>query len=351
MNDSKSEAIYYNALALQHRANLSALTKFKEKYPSWESAFKKEFKLQENPQAGGAHRLFNELEKHDIHLILQEEKGFPPLLKEIPYPPHALYYKGNFKTESVVAVVGTRKASKTSLLASAEISKNLSRLGVSIVSGLALGVDSYAHKGALAGAGHTIAVLACGLDKIYPSANNSLAKQILENKGALISEYPIGTKPLKQFFIARNRIISGLAQATLVIEAPQKSGALATARFASEQNRDLYVLAGSAKDKNFLGSNRLIQDGASLLIDYHDIAKDFGLESEDRRQKFNESQFDKLSKMQTIIVITLKKLSTPASLDEIAEQTGMEISDLQANLSQLILEGLIIEEAGKYTLN
>ncbi|MDP3881128.1 MAG: DNA-processing protein DprA, partial [bacterium] len=334
MKELNSSTIYYNALAIQHRGNFSALKRLKEKYPNWEKAFKREFKLKED-----AHELSHELKKQGVRLILQEDKDFPPLLQEIPHPPLALYCKGNIKIDKALAIVGTRKAGKPSLIASAEISKNLASLGLSIISGLALGVDSYAHKGALATGGHTVAVLANGLDRIYPSSNNNLANQILKNGGALISEYPLGTEPLRNLFIARNRIISGLSQAVLVIEAPQKSGALATARFAVEQNRDLYVLPGPARDKNFLGSNRLIQDGASLIIDAHDIAKDFGLETEGGKTVSNSLQFDKLSKMQTIIVIALKKLSKPVGLDEIAQETRLEISELQTNLTQLMLDG------------
>jgi DNA processing protein len=344
---SSSQAIHYNALAIKYNSNFSALNKIYDRHGDWEIAFKKDDYHEASPE-----RLYQELIDRDIKLAINGEVEFPNLLKEIPYPPLGLYYKGSLDclNQKCLAIVGTRKASKLSIVASEQISKNLSKLGITIVSGLALGVDGAAHKGALLEKSKTVAVLACGLDKVYPSKNSNLAKAILENEGALVSEYPIESSPLKNFFIARNRIISGLSQATLVIEAPQKSGALATARFCVEQNRDLYVLPGSHKDKSFYGSNKLIQDGATLLMDYREIALDFGVNIEDREVDNRNLKFDKLSEMQTIIVNALENLAGPSAIDEIAEKSKLDIATLQTNLTQLILDGLVFEDQGKYQL-
>jgi DNA processing protein len=181
----------------------------------------------------------------------------------------------------MAAMVGTRRPRGAALRAAFEIGRDLGRLGVSVVSGLALGIDAASHRGNLEGGAGTYAVLGSGADEIYPASNRPLARRILETGGGILSEYPPGTAPRKWHFPARNRIISALARGTLIVEAPAKSGALITARFALEQGRDLWVAAAGLASE---GAARLAEDGAGIVYSAADIARDWGLEpaAEDR---------------------------------------------------------------------
>ncbi len=174
--------------------------------------------------------------------------------------------------------MGTRKATSQGRFIAKEIAKKLSEMGMVIVSGLAMGIDTAAHEGALAGAGRTIAVLACGLDNIYPRQNENLAKKIIGTGGAVISEYPVGTEAFKNQFLERNRIVSGLCIATIVVEAPRESGALVTARLAAEQGREVFVFPGPTNHPNYHGSHKLIRDGARLVSSIDDILEDLNSE-------------------------------------------------------------------------
>ena len=229
-----------------------------------------------------------------IRKIDYNEKGFPELLKNIPNPPKSLYIKGNIKdfpnintfknkrkqlqvSKALnIAVVGTRKMSEYGRQITKEFVRVLSKAGITIVSGLALGIDGLAHKTALEFKTKTIAVLGSGLNQIYPKAHINLAKTIIKSKGAIISEYGVDSPPHKNHFIKRNRIISGLSQAVLVIEAPKRSGALITARNAIEQKRKLFVIPGRITDKNSVGSNKLIRKKAILVQSPNQILKEMG---------------------------------------------------------------------------
>lgn len=198
-------------------------------------------------------------------------------LREIPSPPHKLYVEGDASVLALasVAVVGTRQPSPYGLQASFRFSSALARHGMAVTSGLARGIDTAAHSGALAAKGLTIAVLGHGLDRIYPARNRGLADAIVRAGGCLVSEYPPGTPPLPQHFPARNRIISGLSLGALVVEAAAKSGSLITARFAVEQGREVFVVPGRFDDFNFEGGHALIQQGAKLVRDVEDIFVEF----------------------------------------------------------------------------
>lgn len=225
------------------------------------------------------------LEKNGINFITIEDEEYPKALKEIYDYPISLYIKGNVELlkEKCIAVVGCREVSNYGIKASKYFAYNLARNNICIVSGLAKGVDSFAHIGALSGwksknniqnknnVARTIAVLGNGLDSIYPKENKELANMILEHGGAIISEYPLGTKPEKMNFPARNRIVSGLSLGTLVIEAKEKSGTLITVDFALEQGRDVFVVPGNINSLNSVGTNRLIKEGAQLVNCYEDI--------------------------------------------------------------------------------
>jgi DNA processing protein len=203
--------------------------------------------------------------------------AYPPLLRELPDPPAMLFYRGRLPNPELplAAVVGTRRPSGAAAVQAYDISRELARGGLSVVSGLALGIDAMAHRGNLEGGAPTVAVLGSGLDRIYPAANRMLARRIVETGGVLISEYPPGTEPRKWHFPARNRIIAGLARGTLIVEAPRNSGALITAQFALDQGRDLWVAsAGMVRGE---GTRRLAAEGAGIISSGEVILKEWGL--------------------------------------------------------------------------
>ncbi len=217
------------------------------------------------------------LSKENIELITINDKDYPELLKEIYTPPALLYLRGQIKAKDKngIGIVGSRKLSSYAQKTTPLITTSLIKSGLTIISGLAKGVDTLAHETALKLKGRTIAVLGSGLDKksIYPSQNRYLADRITES-GALISEYPIGTKPFAQNFPQRNRIISGLSLGVLVIEAQEKSGSLITAKNALEQNREVFAIPGSIFNQNSIGTNNLIKMGAKLVNQTSDILEE-----------------------------------------------------------------------------
>ncbi|MDR2747192.1 MAG: DNA-processing protein DprA [Treponema sp.] len=225
-----------------------------------------------------------------IRMVSLASAGYPPLLRELYDPPVLIFYRGTLPDgeKPMAAMVGTRRAHGTALKAAFEIGRDLGRLGISVVSGLALGIDAASHRGNLEGGGRTYAVLGSGADEIYPSSNRPLARRILETGGGILSEYPPGTSPRKWRFPARNRIISALARGTLIVEAPAKSGALITARFALEQGRDLWVSAAGAASG---GAAALVEDGAGIVYSAFDITRDWGLDlaPEDRGKAEGDS--------------------------------------------------------------
>lgn len=202
-------------------------------------------------------------------------KAYPPLLKEVPHPPPILFVKGQVSTlhSTQLAVVGSRRATASGLQIAKQWSRALAARGITITSGLALGIDGAAHQGALS-TGKTIAVLAHGLNQIYPRAHQALAEEIVASGGALVSEFPIGVSPLKHHFPRRNRLISGLSQGTLVVEAALRSGSLVTARHALEQNREVFAIPGSIHSPLSKGGHALIKQGAKLVESLEDILQE-----------------------------------------------------------------------------
>lgn len=213
------------------------------------------------------------MDRNNIDIISIKNKEYPDILKQIYDPPISLYIKGNkdILNNKSIAIVGCREVSDYGKKAAGYFSYNLAKKNINIVSGLAKGVDSYAHIGTLSTEGKTIAVVGNGLDTVYPAENSNLANKIIENGGTIISEYPLGTKPEKMNFPARNRIISGMSKGIIVIEAKEKSGTLITVDFALEQGRDVYVVPGNINSINSAGTNELIKQGAKLITTYKDI--------------------------------------------------------------------------------
>lgn len=219
-----------------------------------------------------------ELERRGFQVLSLYDPSYPALLKAIEDPPVVLFVRGSLlpSDDRAVAVVGSRRSSAYGRLVAEDLSRQLVSYGLTVVSGLAPGIDTAAHQGALRAAGRTLAVLGCGLDVCYPRENRALADTIAE-RGALVSEFPLGTPPEAWRFPARNRIISGLSRAVVVIEAPLNSGALITADFALEQGREVLAVPGNVNNWRHAGCHRLIKEGARLVEEARDVLEALGL--------------------------------------------------------------------------
>lgn len=285
------------------------------------------------------------LEHYEISFTTLLDEDYPALLSNIYSPPLILYYRGNL-TEALqgcsLGVVGTRKPSEYGRSMTATIVEPLAAAGVTIISGLAYGIDTAAHKAALKGGGRTIAVLAQGLETIYPPQNRELAQKILIN-GALVSEYEPGSKMERWNFPARNRIISGLSNAVLVTEGSITSGALLTAKFALEQNRDIYALPGQVNLSNAEGPNHLIKNGARLVTQAEDIMRDFNIESKPSDQL---DLFPELSSNEQQVYDLFRQNQKDFSFDELIYKTGWSIGQLSIVLLNLELKGLLLKAGG-----
>ena len=281
------------------------------------------------------------LEREQIKTLVLTDPEYPTLLKEIYDPPPLLYYRGQMKNadEFRLAVVGTRKISTYGRQVTEEIVNELACQDLTIVSGLALGVDSMAHEATLTQDGRTIAVLGSGLDwaSIYPHTNRRLVERIVQGGGAVISEFPLATLPLKHHFPIRNRIISGLSLGTLVIEADEESGSLITAKAALDQNREVFSVPGSIYAPSSRGTNQLIKDGAKLTTSAADI-----LES------LNLSQIKSYIQNQIILpdspeeAAVIKYLSKePIHIDELIRQSGLNPSRVMSVLTSMEMKGRV----------
>lgn len=219
------------------------------------------------------------MQKKQIQMITYKDQRYPYLLKHIYDPPLVLFAKGNLALlkKDAVAMVGCRMCSTYGKRIAFQIAGDLAQQGYVIVSGMAKGIDGYAHQGALAQKGETIAVLGSGVDVIYPKQNENLYDRILAQKGLILSEYVPGVMPIAKHFPARNRIISGLAKGVVVVEAKARSGSLITVDFALEQGKEVFAIPGNLNNPNAAGTNRLIQQGAKLVIDVDDIREELDL--------------------------------------------------------------------------
>lgn len=224
-----------------------------------------------------AEKILEDCVKKKAHILTFYDPEYPALLKQIREPPLLLYYKGTlpaFGEELLVGVVGTRKASAYGLTTARHMAHRISRCGGLVVTGLAYGVDSAAASGALAAGGQVIGVLGCGIDKIYPASNRELYSRV-EGQGCLLSEYPPGARVYPSNFLYRNRIISGITQGVLIVEAPEKSGALNTAAWSLEQGRDVFVVPGNINMASCVGSNALLRQGATPVMDGWELVQDY----------------------------------------------------------------------------
>jgi len=306
---------------------------------------------------------WREILEKGVKVITMNDSIYPPLLKEIAMPPSLLYFQGDILALSSnysVAVVGTRRATYYGLETAFRLSRELALKGINIVSGLAMGVDTQAHRGCLevgglpadlsarraqtedsAKTGKTFAVLGSGLLKIHPRINFGLSQRIIEQGGAVISEYPPSLTADKWTFPQRNRIIAGLASLTLVAEAPEKSGALITARFALDSNRDVGIVPGEIHSIASKGSNKFLKHGAYPICEASDVLEILGIE-EKPLSLFENEFFDKNE------LLILDGIKTAPFLEQLPESTGLDIKILNQKLSLLELKGAIRNINGRF---
>lgn len=355
-DDTKSKL--YNAVAVACGGDYAAIEKLHRTHGSWHDCWR--YFTDRKPPTLDIEAEWERLRRHGVAIILRDDPRFPPLLREIPCAPFGLYVRGVPPAASAppaVALVGTRRATDDGRRTAGLLAEDFCRQGCVIVSGLAFGIDAAAHRGAIAAGGVTIAVLARGLDEVYPAQHSGLAEKILSGGGCLLTEYPLGSPSYPTRFLERNRIISGLSRATVVIEAPERSGALTTAYFTLEQNRLLFAVPGPMAHSHYRGSHRLIQSGASLVTGAADVTNALVAQgvlapprpvsdpaSNGLRQTTPEDDCSKA------IVAALQRAGAPLTIDRIAALTTLTPSAVHRSLSLLIISNRVYESGGMYAI-
>lgn len=291
-----------------------------------------------------AERECEAVQRAGVRIVTFISADYPKVLLEIPDPPPFLYVRGEVRSvETAVAVVGSRRASTYGLHTTARLAAELAGHGVTVVSGMARGVDTAAHRGALGGGGRSIGVLGCGIDVSYPPENRGLFEEMAD-KGALVSEFPMGTLPLAENFPRRNRIISGLCRGVLVVEATENSGSLITVQFALEQGRDVFAIPGNINSSSSRGTNRLIKQGAKLVECVEDI-----LEELPARPGRNEPAPPRPDFGLTPREASLYSLlaESPHQIDELIVKSSLTAGEVSATLLRLELKGAVMQLPGK----
>ncbi len=278
-------------------------------------------------------------------LYTWEDEGYPQRLKEIDQPPPVLYVRGSLLPEDnwAVAIVGTRRVTSYGRQVAENVSAFLARNGITVVSGLARGVDAIAHKAALENGGRSIAVLGSGVDHIYPPENRKLAEELM-NSGALVSDYALGTPPESLNFPPRNRIISGLAQAVVIVEAGERSGALITASFAADQGREVFAVPGNINAPHSKGTNRLIQQGAHPLVDPQEILEILNMSMVSQHQVARSVLPADATEATLLRTISQE----PLHIDEICYHVAMPIEKVTATLALMELKGMVRQLGGMH---
>ena len=336
------EARYFNALNVVLGGNYRALQSLAEKHVSWERAWQTL-----DRSALETENLWNKVLEVGARVLLRDDPEFPFSLRQIHAPPFGLYVRGkSLNLEKAVAIVGTRRATYEGRILAASLAEDFVRAGFAVVSGLALGIDAAAHEGAVRAGGPTVGVIASGVDIISPRQNERLGESLLDC-GAIVSEYPCGADAKTYRFLERNRIVSGLTLGVIVVEAPESSGALVTARFALEQGRDVFVVPGNIRHPNYRGSHALIKSGAALITEVRDVL--LGLGFEDPKtvsgQVLNKVALDEKEKL---VITVLQSLVSGCSLDYLVEQTGFEVAEISRRMTGLLFKGVVRENSGKF---
>jgi len=288
-------------------------------------------------------------------IITIDSPEYPEILKEISSPPNVLYYRGHLvdlNNSLCIAMVGTRKATYYGKDCAFSLAKELSKMGIVVVSGLALGIDSKSHEGALNGGSPTVAVIGCGVDVAYPPSNANLMNSIMSN-GMVISEYPLGVHPEKYHFPERNRIISGICRGTLVVEADYKSGSLITAKSASEQNRDVFAVPGNINSTYSKGTNYLLKDGAHFVTTAEDIISFYRFDCPELFTKpirsFKEAVPENLPPEGSPEEKILSALGEETlHTDTICQLTGLDTGTVNASLLMMELSGTVAKLPGGF---
>ncbi len=309
---------------------------------------KKEIKKEEVKKANIDSRLAKQLkilQQENVNMLTIFDEDYPKNLVYLEDSPPILYCRGNIlsKDSNAVSIVGTRRATHYGKTAARTLGKQLAELGITIVSGMAMGIDTQAHIGALEGNGRTLAIMGTGIDLIYPASNRNLAPKIVEH-GCLLTELPPLSRALPYHFPARNRIISGLSKAVIAVEAAEKSGVFSTVRWALEYGRDVYALPGDINRKVAEGTNKLIKNGAIPLTNYQDLLENTDLEIEERKEE-KSTKIPDLSEQEAIVYKALDV--NPKSTDILAGETGLEPKDIMPTMALLELKGLSREVSGK----
>jgi len=292
------------------------------------------------------------IEQNQVKVITLHDETYPPLLKEIHDPPPLLFVRGdeNLLIEPQLAIVGSRHASAVGDELAHMFAKALANIGITVTSGLALGIDAAAHRGALQ-AGSTVAVLGTGIDQIYPKRHKTLMADVVE-KGCVVSEFPIGTQPLPHNFPRRNRIISGLSLGTLVVEAAEKSGSLVTARMAMEQGREVFAIPGSVHNPVSRGCHKLIKQGAKLVESVADILEEIDVQLREfatpvkNEETEHTTSAQKLDETEQKVLEAVDFYATP--MDKIILNAELATDKVSVALTQLELLGLVEVEVGGY---
>jgi len=278
----------------------------------------------------------------ELRFVGRSDASFPPLLRELHDPPPGLFLRGSAEPQllsaTAVAIVGARACSSYGCQVARLLGRELAAAGLVVVSGLARGVDGEAHRGALESGGATVAVLGCGIDRDYPAAHSQLGRGICQS-GLLVSEYAPGVEPAPWRFPARNRIIAGLACATVIVEARERSGALITADFALEAGREVFAVPGEITSALSAGTNGLLRVGATPLTGTHDVFESLGIEAV-------PPEDPDLGEQATAVLVALGR--QPAAADELGRVTGLDAAALATALAELELAGAVVEADGLY---
>jgi DNA processing protein len=336
-------------------ARRSELESLRLKPETIESIIKNEF---EDRAAGE----LDQVKKLGGDILILDDGSYPSLLREIADPPITLYVRGDWQAcfeQPCVAVIGSRLCSTYGENASEMLSRDLATRSITVVSGLARGIDAAAHKGAIQGKGRTIAVMGTGIDGVYPKENTRLVREILDSGGCLVSQFPLGTPPLKDNFPYRNRIISGLSLGVLIVEASERSGSLITARLATEQNREVMAVPGNITSANSYGTNYLIKAGAKLVQQWQDIVAELPSEIAARilPPKIEEKKNGNAKQRELIPadltenerkIWTLLTADEATHIDVLLEMSGFSFGDLNSVLVGLDIKDLIRVLPGKH---
>ncbi len=314
----------------------------------WPAGFEHERMLLEQAKATwNLEKEWNKFLETGIGFVTLEDEQYPGKLRETEDPPYAIFYKGKLPDpqKKTVAIVGARQRSAYGETVARALASALGQQDIQVISGLARGIDADAHKGCLERNGKTFGVLGCGVDVVYPAGNRYLYEKILETGGGILSEFPLKTQALKMNFPRRNRIISGLSDVIVVIEAKKKSGSLITADFAMEQGKDIYALPGRISDPLSEGCNQLISEGCGILTGVESFLIELGIQTDsDSKQQFSEKIL--LEKEERLLYSLID--FTPIALGVLMQKSSLNFLELMKNLERLKAKNLIAEHPSNY---